>query len=130
MRKGAAELKDVPQAALEEFSRRRHEMQRAAAEGGFSLGSKRSAEAAAVDTRERKQYGIETHTWREEIEARAAEHGLGRDEVAELLARGAARLERAGAPLIGAAAIGGGDRACEGRRASASSRIGSPARTG
>ena len=67
VRKGAAELKDVPPAALEEFSRRRHEMQRAAAEGGFSLGSKRSAEAAAVDTRERKQYGVETHTWREEI---------------------------------------------------------------
>ena len=95
VRKGAAELKDVPQEALEEFSRRRHEMQRAAAEGGFSLGSKRSAEAAAVDTRERKQYGIETHTWREEIQARAAEHGLGRDEVAEILERGANQRERA-----------------------------------
>lgn len=94
--KGAAELKDVPRAALEEFSRRRHEMQRAAADGGFSLGSKRSAEAAAVDTRERKQYGIETHTWREEIEARAAEHGLGRHEVAEICERGAARVDRAG----------------------------------
>ena len=81
---------------VEEFSRRRHEMQRAAADGGFSLGSKRSAEAAAVDTRERKQYGIETHTWREEIEARAAEHGLGHDGVAELVARGVARLARAG----------------------------------
>jgi conjugative relaxase-like TrwC/TraI family protein len=95
VRKGAAELKDVPQAALEEFSRRRHEMQRAAAEGGFSLGSKRSAEAAAVDTRERKQYGIETHTWREEIQARAAEHGLGRDEVAEIVERGAEQRGRA-----------------------------------
>ena len=95
VRKGAAELKDVPQAALEEFSRRRHEMQRAAAEGGFSLGSKRSAEAAAVDTRERKQYGIETHTWREEIQARAAEQGLGRDEVAEIFERGADQRQRA-----------------------------------
>ena len=102
VRKGAAELKDVPQAALEEFSRRRHEMQRAAAEGGFSLGSKRSAEAAAVDTRERKQYGIETHTWREEIQARAAEHGLGRDEVAELLARGRDRSSASRAmPALG-----------------------------
>ena len=91
--KGAAELKDVPRGALEEFSRRRHEMEQAAAEGGFSLGSKRSAEAAAVDTRERKQYGIETHTWREEIQARAAEHGLGRDEIAELLAHGRNRLD-------------------------------------
>jgi conjugative relaxase-like TrwC/TraI family protein len=101
VRKGAAELKDVPQSALEEFSRRRHEMQRAAAEGGFSLASKRSAEAAAVDTRERKQYGIETHTWREEMVARAAEHGLGRDDIAELVARGAVRLERARGPIVG-----------------------------
>ena len=83
----------MPKGALEEFSRRRQEMERAAAEGGFSLGSKRSAEAAAVDTRERKQYGIETHTWREEIQARAAEHGLGRDEIAELLARGRDRVD-------------------------------------
>jgi conjugative relaxase-like TrwC/TraI family protein len=45
VRKGAAELKGVPTGAVEEFSRRRHEMERAAAEGGFSLGSKRSAEA-------------------------------------------------------------------------------------
>jgi len=109
VRKGAAELKDVSQATLEEFSRRRHEMQRAAAEGGFSLGSKRSAEAAAIDTRERKQYGIETHTWREEIVARAAEHGLGRDEVAELVARGGVRLERAGVPVVGVDDVGGGD---------------------
>jgi conjugative relaxase-like TrwC/TraI family protein len=93
VRKGAAELKDVPKEALEEFSRRRQDMQRAAAEGGFSLGSKRSAEAAAVDTRARKQYGIETHTWREEIQARAAEHGLGRDEIAQLITRGRDRVD-------------------------------------
>jgi conjugative relaxase-like TrwC/TraI family protein len=94
VRKGAAELQELPREVLEEFSRRRQEMQRAAAEGGFSLQSKRSAEAAAVDTRERKQYGIETHTWREEIQARAAEHGLGRDEVAGILERGAGRRAR------------------------------------
>ena len=112
VKKGAAELKDVPKGALEEFSRRRHEMERAAAEGGFSLGSKRSAEAAAVDTRERKQYGIETHTWREEIQARAAEHGLGRDEIAELLARGRDRIdliERGSGPGSASALGGGGD---------------------
>jgi conjugative relaxase-like TrwC/TraI family protein len=101
--KGAAELKDVPQTAVEEFSRRRHEMERAAAEGGFSLGSKRSAEAAAVDTRERKQYGIETHTWREEVQARAAEHGLGRDDVAQLLTRGEARRDRVAGRVNGGA---------------------------
>jgi len=106
VRKGAAELKDVPQTALEEFSRRRHEMQRAAADGGFSLDTKRSAEAAAVDTRERKQYGIETHTWREEIEARAAEQGLGRDDIAELVAKGRERLERSErSSVIGGAGV-------------------------
>ncbi|MGZ4288538.1 MAG: MobF family relaxase, partial [Solirubrobacteraceae bacterium] len=87
VRKGAAELAGVPTDVLDEFSRRRHEMERAAAEGGFSLSTKRSAEAAAVDTRERKQYGIDTHTWREEIEARAAEHGLDREAVQDLIAR-------------------------------------------
>ncbi len=70
--KGAAELKDVPAAAVEEFSR----------------------EAAAVDTRERKQYGIETHTWREEVQARAAEHGLGRSDIARILHRGVERRDR------------------------------------
>ncbi|MGO9972695.1 MAG: MobF family relaxase [Solirubrobacteraceae bacterium] len=108
VRKGAAELKDVSLTVLEEFSRRRHEMQRAAAEGGFSLDTKRSAEAAAVDTRERKQYGIETHTWQEEIEARAAEHGLGRDEVANLLGRAIERLSRSDPSPDHAASSGGG----------------------
>jgi conjugative relaxase-like TrwC/TraI family protein len=84
VRKGAAELRCVPGSVLEEFSRRRHEMQRAADEGGFSLSSKRSAEAAAIDTRSRKQYGIETHTWREEVQARASEHGLGRSAIEAL----------------------------------------------
>jgi conjugative relaxase-like TrwC/TraI family protein len=94
VRKGAAELRAVPSGVLEEFSRRRHEMLRAAAEGGFSLSSKRSAEAAAVDTRSRKQYGIETHTWREEIIARAAEHGLDRTAVDALLDPGRRPLHR------------------------------------
>ncbi len=86
VRKGAAELAAIPAAVLGEFSRRRHEMERAAAAGGFSLSTKRSAEAAAVDTRDRKQYGIDTHTWREEIEARAAEHGLDRHAIEVLVA--------------------------------------------
>lgn len=106
VRKGAAELKDVPHAAVEEFSRRRHEMQRAAEDGGFSLGSKRSAEAAAIDTRDRKQYGVETHTWREEIQARAAEHGLDRQEVGRLLARGRKLLERGDRSTSVGAAVG------------------------
>ena len=72
-------------AVVEDFSKRRHEMQRAAEAGGIRLGTKASAERAALATRERKQYGIDTHTWREEVRARAAELGFGAREVAELL---------------------------------------------
>jgi len=85
VRNGAAELVGVPDEVLSEFSKRRHEMLRAAGEGGISLGSKAAGEAAALATRERKQYGIDTHTWREEVQARASELGLGRDEITELL---------------------------------------------
>jgi conjugative relaxase-like TrwC/TraI family protein len=82
---GAADLEAVPFAVLEEFSKRRRAMLREAEAGGISLGSKTAAEKAAIATRDRKQYGIDTHTWREEVRARAAELGLGRLEVALLI---------------------------------------------
>src|ERR1019366_3855142 len=44
-------------------------------------------------TRDRKEYGIDTHTWREEVQARAAELGFGREEINELLEVGRERLE-------------------------------------
>jgi conjugative relaxase-like TrwC/TraI family protein len=80
VRKGAAELVAIDREVIEEFSRRRHEMQRAAREGGIGLDSKAASQAAALATRSRKQYGIETGSWREEVQARAAEHGLDGDE--------------------------------------------------
>ena len=86
--KGAAELEGVPRTVLAEFSKRRREMLREAQEGGISLGSKTAAEKAAIATRDRKRYGIDTHTWREEVRARAAELGLGTQEL-ELLIGGA-----------------------------------------
>src|ERR1700756_3605804 len=58
--KGAAELVAVDREVLEEFSRRRHEMRRAADAGGIGLGSKAASQAAALATRARKQYGIDT----------------------------------------------------------------------
>jgi conjugative relaxase-like TrwC/TraI family protein len=82
--KGAAELEGVPRVVIDEFSKRRREMLREAEEGGISLSSKTAGEKAAVATRDRKRYGIDTHTWREEVRARAAELGLGTQEV-ELL---------------------------------------------
>jgi conjugative relaxase-like TrwC/TraI family protein len=91
--KGAAELSGVERPVLEHFSKRRHEMLRAAEEGGIGLGSKAAAESAALATRERKQYGVDTHTWREEVRARAGELGLGNGELSELIADGWERIE-------------------------------------
>ena len=93
VRKGAAELADAPVEVLVEFSKRRQEMLRAAELGGISLDRKAGGEAAALATRDRKDYGIDTHTWREEVQARAGELGFGRDEITELLEVGRERLE-------------------------------------
>src|SRR5262249_32985647 len=80
---------------LEEFSRRRHEMRRAAErDGDLSLDTKGRSEKAAIATRERKQYGVETHTWREEIRARASEHGLDRRGMSRVVDAGRRRVRR------------------------------------
>jgi conjugative relaxase-like TrwC/TraI family protein len=92
VRKGAAELADVPAEILVEFSKRRQEMLRAAELGGISLDTKAGGEAAALATRDRKEYGIDTHTWREEVQARASELGFGREEINDLLEVGRERL--------------------------------------
>jgi conjugative relaxase-like TrwC/TraI family protein len=92
VRKGAAELAGVPAEILVEFSKRRQEMLRAAELGGISLDTKAGGEAAALATRDRKEYGIDTHTWREEVQARAAELAFGREEINELLEQGRERL--------------------------------------
>ncbi len=91
---GAAELAEIERPVVEHFSQRRHEMLRKAERGGIGLGSKSAAEHAALVTRERKQYGLETHTWREEIRARAGEQGLDAGRVVELLRAGHDRLLR------------------------------------
>ena len=90
--KGAAELEAIPKPVLVEFSKRRQEMLREAQAGGIGLGSRASAEKAALATRERKQYDINTNTWLGEVRARAAELGLGSREIAELLTDGQERL--------------------------------------
>ena len=74
---GAAELADVQRPVIEHFSKRRHEMLREAEAGGIGLEYQGAPRSAALATRERKHYGVETHTWREEVRARAGELGLG-----------------------------------------------------
>jgi conjugative relaxase-like TrwC/TraI family protein len=94
VRNGAAELAAIPTDVLRGFSQRRHEMERAALAGGIGLGSKAAGQAAALATRERKQYGVDTHTWLEEVRARAGELGLGREELEEIGRNATARLAR------------------------------------
>ena len=89
--RGASELEAVKRPVIEQFSKRRAEMLLAAEEGGIGLETKAAAEAAALATRDRKQYGIETHTWREEVRSRAAELGLGAQELDDLFREGCER---------------------------------------
>ena len=66
--------------------------------------SKASGQAAALATRERKRYGIQTHSWREEVRARAGELGLGEGEFKRLLREGRRRAragERVDEALLG-----------------------------
>jgi conjugative relaxase-like TrwC/TraI family protein len=96
--KGAAELRAVPGEVLRTFSQRRAQVEAVIAEREAELGrpltkAERST-WGAIATRDRKQYGIETHTWRQEMTARAAEHGLDRKLVEELLEHGRERVRR------------------------------------
>jgi conjugative relaxase-like TrwC/TraI family protein len=91
--KGAAELRELPAEVLSVFSRRRQEIIEAAQEAGVHDLASERGKYLAIRTRERKQYGVETHTWREEIRARAGEHRLDRAAIARLVDDGRARLD-------------------------------------
>jgi len=93
--KGAAELQGVPRPVLREFSRRRIEIEQAAAEeGSLSLGTKAGAEALALKTRTAKAQTVATADWRADIAARAEEHGFDRTAREHLLAEGRHRPSR------------------------------------
>lgn len=87
--KGAAELQGVPRPVLREFSRRRIEIEQAAAEeGSLSLSTKAGAEALALKTRTAKDQTVATADWRADIAARAEEHGFDQKTRQHLLAEG------------------------------------------
>jgi conjugative relaxase-like TrwC/TraI family protein len=96
--KGAAELAELPADVLRVFSQRRAQVEAAVADREAELGrpSTRAEREAwgAIATRDRKQYGIDTHSWREEITAKAAEHGLDRDLVEEIVTGALERRDR------------------------------------
>jgi conjugative relaxase-like TrwC/TraI family protein len=112
VRRGMAELEQVPAGVLREFSTRRRqieERERELAEAGVEVG-RSGREAIAHDTRERKRYGIDTAPWREVVRARAAEHGLGARELRTMM-RGPepphreVDVQALGAALAGAAGL-------------------------
>jgi hypothetical protein len=82
VRNGMAELEQLPAEVLEEFSTRRRrilERQRELVEAGVAVGDL-GRERIAYDTREAK-HEVDEADWRIGIRARAAEHGLGQDEL-------------------------------------------------
>ncbi len=80
--KGWAELRGVPRAVIDAFSRRRAQIVERMAEQHMS--GFHAAKVAAIVTRERKE-SVDLPRLREEWAARAAEHGLGRSELQRLV---------------------------------------------
>ena len=85
VRKGIAEIEGVPAGVLRHFSRRRQAIEEWLADNGRD--GRRSAEKAALATREAKGGYVDTPGWRADVRAQAAEHGLGRAELEDLEGR-------------------------------------------
>jgi hypothetical protein len=79
-----AEIADIPEGVLRAFSQRRAQvldyLERRGTSGFYA------AKVAAIETRDRKE-PVDLPRMRQEWEARAAEHGLGRRELKRLLGR-------------------------------------------
>ena len=82
VQKGIADLDGIPAGTLRHFSQRRQAIEEYLDEHGRD--GRQSAEKAALATREAKGGDVDTPSWRTDIRARAAEHGLGRAELDEL----------------------------------------------
>ncbi len=96
--KGMAELEHVPEAAIRAFSTRRQslvEHMEALGTEGFT-----AARVAALATRETKEQ-VDLPRLREQWQARAAEHGLGRRELRRLVDRNRQRTWEIAATLFG-----------------------------
>jgi hypothetical protein len=104
--KGAGELGELPVEVLRVFSQRRAQVQAAVdareAELGRELTRAERSTWGAIATRDRKEYGVETRTWREEVTARAAEYGLDRELVDRVNLAGENRLASGGVAVDGA----------------------------
>jgi conjugative relaxase-like TrwC/TraI family protein len=89
--RGLFEVDGVPERVLRHFSQRRIEIEERAAElvgvGAAAELSRERMQGVALATRKAKRYAIDGATWREEAQARAAEHGLGAATLGQLHAR-------------------------------------------
>jgi conjugative relaxase-like TrwC/TraI family protein len=90
--RGLFEIEGIPDPVLRHFSQRRVEIEERAMElvGAGELSRERM-QGIALATRRTKQYGVNGSTWREQAQARAAEHGLGRADL-EALRTGSAAV--------------------------------------
>ena len=85
VRRGCADLADVPRGLIEHFSQRREEVVDHMCEHG--VHSARAAEVAVLETRRSKEAPVPIERLREQWRSRAAEHGLGREAIDALVGR-------------------------------------------
>jgi conjugative relaxase-like TrwC/TraI family protein len=89
--RGLFELAGVPEPVLRHFSQRRAEIVDRARElvgaGGVAELSRESMQGIALATRRAKRHGIDAGSWRGQARARAAEHGLGRAGLGQLVSK-------------------------------------------
>jgi conjugative relaxase-like TrwC/TraI family protein len=80
---GTAEFEGMSREVLEHFSQRRAEIVQAMADRGTT--SPAAAQVAALETRRAKDYAVDGPTIYKKWQARAAEHGLTADRLADIL---------------------------------------------
>jgi conjugative relaxase-like TrwC/TraI family protein len=81
--RGLFEIDGIPDQVLRHVSQRRAEIEERARElAGVGAELSRDAmQGIALATRRAKEYGVDGASWREQAQARAAEHGFGRAEL-------------------------------------------------
>jgi hypothetical protein len=101
--RGLFEIEGIRDRVLRHFSRRRVEIEERARQlvaAGAGVPSRELMQGIALATRRAKDYGVKGSTWREQAQARAAEHGFGRAELEALGSRGATPRERPDLELL------------------------------
>jgi conjugative relaxase-like TrwC/TraI family protein len=101
--RGLFEVEGLPDGVLRHFSQRRVEIEKRASELvalGAGPPSRELMRGIALATRRAKDYGVKGSTWREQAQARAAEHGFGQAELGALVSGGATPRERPDLELL------------------------------